>query len=733
MTAKDKLLGYCKNLVSGFPVEPKNLTTDFSDGKVLACMINAKKPNVLDTKAILKSPDKLDNMNKIMDCLDKEFEVPHVIEAGDIVDEPDEKSMMTFLSMAIEGLEKFPTVANDLGDEELLEETENVESAPPSEPKVDTVAARALALGRGKLADSDAYFVKNGEGKYVSISWKVFGERALMMSRALITQGIEKGDCVCIVGQSSLSWVIIYIACQIIGAIPVGIYATSGVPTVKHVLSDCGAKLVFVFSKVELAKVLKVKSELKSLQKVILFSEAKGEGADGKDVLAWDNFLTLSEKTKVDEPEKRLAKVQAVDPATYIYTSGTTGPPKGVVLSHANIAWTSLKAGEMVKLTSEDCALSYLPLSHIAEQMFTILIPCSVGYKVYFYENKSKILANLVQVQPTIVFGPPRIWEKLYAGLGRKAPFEKLSELPEKVKAQLLQAVGLGKCRFAISGAAPINAKVLNYFGKLDRTIYEVYGQSEDCGPTSMNLPGAIKIGTVGKATPGTEVKIADDDEILVKGPHVFSGYHNNKEETEKVLKDGWLYSGDLGKLDDDGFLTIIGRKKDIIITAGGKNISPINIETALALHPFISNATVVGDKRKYLTALLSPDHDVITQYCKEKELKPKEFFMSEPFNASIKSHVDLVNKDLSPVEKVKKYTMLPVSFSVEGGELTPSMKVKRAPVNNKYAKEIELMYTAATPDFDGLLSKFILFANKNGDKVAFYVKGENNKWEPIT
>jgi len=390
------------------------------------------------------------------------------------------------------------------------------------------------------------------------------------------------------------------------------------------------------------------------------------------------------------------------------------------------LGYTSREAVNVHQITSQDYSLSYLPLSHIAEQMFTILIPSAIGSKVYYYEGPLLILENLKQIQPTIFFGPPRIWEKLFSALSTKVPFSQLEKVPKETKLQLTSAVGLSKCKLVSVGAAPIDISILKYFFSLGITILEVYGQSEDCGPTSFNTSEFFKLGSAGKPFKGIEVKIAEDGEILVKGPSVFKCYYNDEKSTQETLKDGWLYSGDLGRFDEEGYLYVTGRKKDIIITAGGKNITPLNIETALKLHPYIGEATVCGDKRKYLTALISPYQEIISNYCKEKNIDPNNFLKSQSFKNEIRNHVTFVNKDLGQVEKIKKYTILPVSFSIEGGELTPTFKMKRAFVNQKYAKEIDFMYAATATEFDSALSNFVNYSLLNSENDAYYI--ENGK-----
>ncbi|MCA9298543.1 MAG: AMP-binding protein, partial [Phycisphaerales bacterium] len=325
-----------------------------------------------------------------------------------------------------------------------------------------------------------------------------------------------------------------------------------------------------------------------------------------KIVLSWDEFMAKGDEVDDATFDERMDRIDEQQLATLIYTSGTTGPPKGVMLSHQNLAWTANAARDLVDSGPTDWGLSYLPLSHIAEQMFTVHAPATTGASVYYAESIEKVADNLKEVQPTIFFGVPRIWEKMHAGInaglqaatGAKAVLAKWArkvgaeasakrnrgeayetlqyKAAEKVIFSKLKArVGLANARVCVSGAAPIAREVLEFFASLDIIVLEVYGQSEDCGPTSFNQPGRTKFGTVGPKIPGVEVKIAEDGEICVQGPNVFLGYYKEPEATAETLIDGWLHSGDLGEFDSDGFLKITGRKKEIIITAGGKNLSP--------------------------------------------------------------------------------------------------------------------------------------------------------------
>ncbi|GJM42500.1 MAG: hypothetical protein DHS20C20_27820 [Ardenticatenaceae bacterium] len=416
--------------------------------------------------------------------------------------------------------------------------------------------------------------------------------------------------------------------------------------------------------------------------------------------------------------------------ATLIYTSGTTGPPKGVMLSHGNLASTAFNSQGLIDLVPSDRTISYLPLSHIAEQMFSIHAAITAAYQVYYaeYSPQDHLNSNLKEVKPTVFFGVPRIFERFQAGVaaqlsqatGVRAKIAawarsvgtQVTTLTNKgqepggllaiqhglasklVLSKVKIGLGLEEARVLIVSAAPISPDILHFFASLDMPILELYGQSEDCGPSTTNRLGAIKIGTVGQAWPGSEVKLAPDGEILVKGPNVFLGYFKDEAATKSDLVDGWLHSGDLGQFDEDGFLSIVGRKKEIIITSGGKNIAPKNIEAALKNLDIVSQAVIIGEKRRFLTALLTLDPDAATKFAQEQGLEGKTLHEHPKLLAHLQKEIDeKVNALFARVEHVRGFRVLPRDFTVEDGELTPTLKIKRRIINDNFSNEIESMY----------------------------------------
>ena len=587
----------------------------------------------------------------------------------------------------------------------------------------DTIPARLFARA-DRTPDKPAYYVRQG-GAWQATSWRGYADGVRAAAKSLIALGFQPQDKVTILGFNRPEWVLMDVAAMAAGGVPAGIYTTSSPAEVQYITSHTEAPVILVEDHGQWEKVKEVRDQLPDLKHVVLMG---GAGAVDDDlVLTWEEFLAKGADVPDADLDARVAALQDGELATLIYTSGTTGPPKGVMLSHHNLAWTAKIALDLVSYAEGDKSVSYLPLSHIAEQMFTIHAPITGGGRVYFAESIEKLRDNLVEVQPQVVFGVPRIWEKFYAGVNTKlgqAPAirQKIAgwamgvgrrasavenaggtvggllglqyRLANKlVYKKLRPALGLGEAKVCVSGAAPISAEILEFFSGLDVNIREVYGQSEDCGPTSFNMPGKTRFGTVGPAVPGVEVKIAPDGEIVVRGPNVFMGYYKDEAATAEALEDGWLHSGDLGAFEGD-FLRITGRKKDIIITAGGKNITPKNIELGIKQKvAIVGEAVVIGDRRKYLSCVISLDPEVAPEWAKANGVDPEAMQDDSKVRAAIQAGIDAVNKDLAQVEKIKKFAVLPRPLSIEHGELTPTLKVKRAKVSEHFADVIEGIY----------------------------------------
>ena len=577
----------------------------------------------------------------------------------------------------------------------------------------DTIPHRVLIQGQRRSA-SPAYFTKQA-GVWRPTTWRQYVDEIRTAARALMGLGFPAGGTVAILGFNRPEWVIFDHAAMMAGGAPAGIYTTCSAEEVQYIVDHSEAHAVLVEDLGQWKKIAAQRANLPRLRHVVTMRGCLA--IDDPLVLSWDAFLARAAGITEAALDERLARLEPQQLATLIYTSGTTGPPKGVMLSHDNLAWTAKTLVDTGGARDGDCGLSYLPLSHIAEQMTSIHVPATGGATVYFAESIEKVPDNLREVQPTVVFGVPRIWEKFHAGVSAKLAAttgvkarlmawtrdvcRRVVELRNRGKepggalalqyrladklvlSKLKPALGLGRARMCVTGAAPLAKDVIEFFASLDITLHEIYGQSEDCGPTSFNLQGQTRFGTVGKALPGIEIKIADDGEILVRGKNVFMGYFKEPEATRECLVEGWLHSGDLGALDGDGFLTITGRKKEIIITAGGKNISPKNIEAAIKESPLVSEAVVIGDRRKFLSVLLTVDDAAVKAAGLDRA----------GLEAAIQRQLDQVNDKLARVEQIKKFTVLPRQLAIETGELAPTLKVKRKMVNQNFAAEIEAMY----------------------------------------
>ncbi len=587
---------------------------------------------------------------------------------------------------------------------------------------VDTIPHRLLAQAKAH-ADSPALYEKRG-ADWIATSYAEYAAQVRSAAKALIALGFQPGETVCILGFNRAEWAIADVATMMAGGAPAGIYTTCSATEVTYVLAHAEARVVVVE---DASQWEKVRANLESLPALVRVVCMRGLTVDHPVVQTWEAFLASGANVPESALDDRLGALKADQMATLIYTSGTTGPPKGVMLSHRNLTWTADAALKLVPVQPHHCSLSYLPLSHIAEQMFSIHLPISAGSQVYWAESMAKLKDNLAEVQPHVVFGVPRVWEKFYAGLsarlatatgvkaalvawsrgvatevhavknrgGQPGAFLGLKYAIAKklVFSKMHPLLGLGRAVVCVSGAAPVSREILQFFASVDIPIREVYGQSEGSGPTTFNAMDRTRFGSVGPAIPGCDVTIAPDGEICLRGPNVFLGYYKDKPATDECLVDGTLHSGDLGAFDADGFLTITGRKKDILITAGGKNIAPKNLEASLKQIPLVADAVVIGDRRRFLSALLTLDPEQLQKAADAAGTTPDAVRTAPATLAAIQTGVDAMNKDLAQVETIKKFTVLPAPFSPETGELTPSLKVKRKVVNDKFVAEIEAMY----------------------------------------
>ena len=575
----------------------------------------------------------------------------------------------------------------------------------------ETIPQMILRAGVDR-GEADAYAVRC-DTRWVTTSWRAYAEEISAAARGLIALGVEQGSPVAILGANSPDWVIFDVAAMAVGAMPAGIYPTSTPDECAYVLEHSGSPVVLVQNDEQLAKILGIRDDIATLKNIVLM---RGESTDAEGVLTWDEFIEQGIGVQGNGIESRLAALGPRDGATLIYTSGTTGRPKAVVLPHEALVSTAEAIKSFIDVGMSDSALSYLPLSHIAEQIVSIHTPAVMGHTIYYEPDIYRLAESLKEVRPTAFFAVPRVWEKFYAAVSEKlgeatgvkaaianraldvghqhtAALDR-GEQPggllgvqfglfdKLVYSKAKEAMGLDRCRFMFSSAAPLSPKIAEYFSGLGMQILQLYGQSECTGICAFNEPDKNRIGSVGPALPCAELSIAGDGEVLTRGPSVFLGYLHNDEATAEALgEDGWLKTGDVGHIDDDGFLFITDRMKDIIITAGGENVTPSLIETALQTNPLVATVVVIGDQRPYLTALVSVDPEAA------------EGMSRDEIREVVQGAVDDVNAESARVRQLKKFAILDDPLSIEHGELTPTLKVKRKVVREHFADEIEAMY----------------------------------------
>jgi long-chain acyl-CoA synthetase len=561
------------------------------------------------------------------------------------------------------------------------------------------------------------------DGAWRAFTWEEYRRQALAVARGFLALGLEPGQGVAILGANSPRWFFADLGAIAAGGVPTGIYTTSTPEQCRYVLENCAAGVAVVEHAGYLANV--DRAALPGLRAVVLM-EGEGEG-DG--VLSWRALVAAGEGVPEADVRARLARQRPDDLATLIYTSGTTGAPKGVMLSHRNLTWVAERVATAFRYRPGDSVVSYLPLSHIAEQIISLHAPIATGGCTWFAESLDKLVDNLREVRPQVFFGVPRVWEKFQAALqaaGAKSPPLKrritawarrqglaggyadqrggrrprLYSLAERmVFATVRRRLGLDRAAVCSTSAAPINLDTLEFFLSLGIPVLEVYGMSECTGPATFSVPDRYRTGKAGFVIPGTEIKLAADGEICMRGPHVFLGYYKSAAATREAIDDeGWLHSGDIGTLDEEGFLKVTDRKKELIITSGGKNVAPQPLEAKLKAIPAVGQAVALGDRRNYVTALLTLDPDLVAGAAAaagSPARDPASAAACPRFRADLERRVAAVNGTLARYEQVRRFAVLPGQFTVEGGELTPTMKLKRRVIGEKYTAEIEALYSA--------------------------------------
>ena len=589
----------------------------------------------------------------------------------------------------------------------------------------------ALLLQRTQATPDGVAMRHNDQCRWREITWTEYATRAARIGLGLLELGVEAGDAVAVHSDNRPEWVLADVGIQGIGAVTVGVYPTSPASEVEYLLGHCEAPVLIAEDEEQLDKALLVRDRLPKLRKIVVIdTRMLTRVLCDPMIMTLADLEALGERRSLDEWADRVAALRPDDLATIVYTSGTTGPPKGAMLSHANLLAAATASVTTFDVRPDDELLSYLPLCHIFERVNSVINALSVGYVVNFGEGGAAFATDLRDVQPTIFAGVPRVWEKMLATVeirmndaswlkrtvygfwlqrgahmaerrmqGRVTVFTRLEAAIAwlLVFRSLRDKLGLRRVRVAISGAAPIAPKVLEFFWSIGVAVYEGYGQTENTAVATCTPPGDVRIGKVGRALPGVEIRIADDGEILTRSAGNFLGYLKNPAATAETLdSEGWLHTGDVGELDDAGFLKITDRKKDLIITAGGKNISPSEIENMLKVSPYVREAIVIGDGRRYLTALIGIELDTVGDWATRRFLPytTYEDLASKPeVVALIAEWVEHVNRDLAQVEQIKRFQMLPRELDHENGQLTATQKVKRKAIAGEFEDLIEEMY----------------------------------------
>ena len=570
-------------------------------------------------------------------------------------------------------------------------------------------------------------------GIWRAITWRQYGENVRHAGLGLVALGLKPRDVVSIIADNGPEWLYTDLGTLSVGGVTNGIYTTDSPRQVEYIVNDSGTRFFFADNEEQLDKILEVRARCPQLVKIVVYDMEGLHGFRDAQVMSFAELLELGARYDREHPgafEPMVEIARPEDLAILVYTSGTTGPPKGAMLSHRNILFQLGYAEFVAEPRPGDQQLSFLPLAHIAERTFTVFYPLRTGATVNFAESIDTVPENIREVAPAVFFAVPRIWEKFYSGVavrmreatalgklayrwaigvGMRVAEHRLAGRRPPAALRLLHRVadylvldnikrslGLHRARGTVTGAAPIAPDLIKWYLALGIDMYEVYGQTENCGLATAMPHDRVKLGTVGVARPDTEVRLSRAGEILLKGPHVFLGYYKNPERTAQTIVEGWLHTGDVGELDADGFLRITDRMKDIIITAGGKNITPSEIENQLKFSPYITDAVVIGDQRKYLSCLIMLDPDTVAQFAQERNVPFTNFASlcrAKEVQDLIWTEIERVNKQVARVETIKRFHLIEQILTPEDEELTPTMKLKRAYVNRKYKDVIDGMY----------------------------------------
>ena len=587
---------------------------------------------------------------------------------------------------------------------------------------------RVREQGRAKVALREKDF-----GIWNEYSWADWGEQAWLVGNGLLALGLQRGDVCSVAAEVVKEWLFTDLGVICAGGVTNGVYPTDSPSQVEYLINDSGTRFYFAEDEEQLDKVLAVRERTPTLEKIVVFDMEGLRNFSDPQCMSFEELLALGREHAERHPQawdERIDQARPEDLMILTYTSGTTGPPKGAMISQANMMFMMATLQHCYGLRSTDEQLGFLPLAHVAGRMFYTFSIIEAASVVNLVENPETMAQDIQEVSPTVHFAVPRVWEKQFStvqiklkeatGLGRLAYKAALSlgerravhlkaarQPPLALRAaagladllvlkNIRRLLGIDQCRWLTTGAAPIAPDLIDWFWALGRPMYEVYGQTECAGIATANLPGDFRIGSVGKAAKGVEVELTAEDEVVIRSPGVIQGYWNQPEKTADTIRQGWLHTGDVGRIDDDGFVYVVDRMKDIIITAGGKNITPSEIENQLKFSPYITDAVVVGDRRPFLACLVMIDHDNVTKYAQDNDVPFTNYTSlchAQEVEDLVNGEIDRVNAKFARVETIKKFRLIDQLLDPEDDELTPTQKLKRKVVNEKYADLIDAMY----------------------------------------
>ena len=593
----------------------------------------------------------------------------------------------------------------------------------------ELISLSAKLLEHSQMRPNDVAIRHKKFGIWQEFSWGQYFEIVKSVAFGFYELGVREGDKVAIHSENRPEWVFADLGAQTLGSVAVGIYPTSPASEVEYLLNHAEANVLVVEAEDQLEKALEAWDRLEKLKKIVVIDPRGIKTIDDPRIITFEELISLGESDDGKSFEKMIQTISASETAIIVYTSGTTGPPKGAMITHQNLRFAALTWGLVYDFRKNDEVLSYLPLCHVADRVISVANGVYHGYVVNFGEDTNSFMEDLREVQPTFFLGVPRVWEKMLAAIQirsndatwlkhalfnfwiKQGGFILKRRLKNKstfidsiwfgigwlfVFRSLKKRVGMMRVREALSGAAPIAPQVLEFLMSVGVPVREGYGMTENTAVATIVPVDELRLGSVGKPLPNSEVRIAEDGEILTRSEATFNGYFKNPEATKETIIDDWLHTGDIGHIDELGHLWITDRKKDIIITAGGKNLSPSEIENRIKVSPYIREAMVIGDKRKYLTALIGIESDTVGDWATREGIPYttyEDLSSKDEVNELVSSVINEANKDFAQVETIKYFKLLPIELDHEDGQLTATQKVKRATLTEQFADLIESMY----------------------------------------